>query len=310
MINLNDSVMKEYISLSLVECSSTNEELARDYKSGIQAAKEKLILKNYGIVKKMAYQFDRRTSPDVNIEDLIQEGLIGLMEAIEKHNPDHIDSPKFISYAVFWIKQRMSRYMRSKSRLIRIPDFNFAEYRKITIARDVLEKKFLREPTLKEIARESGKPISEIMHLKSIFSTIDSLDRSINEDAGELTIGELIEDPNDEYVGIEETSYQVWLKGELDYAFNQYLSVREREILKARFGLDGFKPMQYSEIGSLFKVDSKYTVEVTLKSIDKLRRTAWFVKMKAHHRNERDIVLSLSTTYRAVDERLSARVSH
>lgn len=306
MSNYNDSVMRDYIRSSLKNCNRTNEELIEDHRAGDSSAKEKLVLKNYGLIKKLAFQFDMKTSSEICIEDLIQEGQIGLIESIDKYDPEMIQSAQFHTYAFYWIKQKMIRYMREKSKLIKIPSNQFDEYNKLSRGQRQLEVELQRNPTLIELSKMVGKTTEEITHLRSLFSSIDSIDQPINNDTEDITLGDMIRDPADHFDNIEHIAYIDWLRNEFDYAFKRYLTLQESEILKARYGLDSFKPMQYNEIGDMLEMDSNKVIDVVWRSLNKLRSSGWYLKLEASYRYEDKLALKLSETYEAVEKSYSA----
>lgn len=303
MYSFNDATMRDYIRVSLYDCNKSNEDLIREYRSGISTAKEKLILKNYGLVKKLAYQFDLKTTSEVCIEDLIQEGQIGLLESIGKYDPEYDQGAKFHVYALYWIKQKMSRYMRDKSKHIRIPSHKYDEYNRLRRDQRELEHQLNRQPSIKELSIKSGKHIDEINKLRSLFTRIDSIDEPINDD--DISLGDTIRDPSDPFDGIEHIAYIEWLRKELDYAFKRYLTLQESELIKARFGMDNFKPMQFNEIADLLNIEPQRAIDVSWRALNKLRDSAWFIRIKAAYKQEDSINLVMNNTYDAVDERLS-----
>jgi len=309
MYCFNDAEMRNYINLSLYNCIKTNEELVRDYRAGISSAKEKLILKNYGLVKMLAFQYDRKTTSEVCIEDLIQEGQLGLIESIDRYDGSMKDSAQFHTYAVYWIKQKMIRYMRDKSKLIKIPSNKYDDFKKLRIEHQDLENKLQRQPTTKELSIRSGRTIDEISHLRSLFIGIDSIDKPINED-DDTSMGDMIRDPANPFENIEHMAYVEWLRHELDFAFKNYLTLQEREILKARYGFDKFNPMQFNDIASMLNMDTNRVIDLAWRALNRLRDSVWFIRLKAAYSQEDNILLAWRNSFEAADERVSRKIQN
>lgn len=305
---LNDNLITEYISVTLKNCESSNEELFEQYTRGDKSAREKLILKNYGMVRKLAFKYKIEDKPGFSIDDLIQEGHIGLMEAIENFKPDMEGGASFIGYAIFWIKQKMIRFMKNKGRSMRIPEYNYTNFRKLRDVTESLESTLMRKPTLKDISKATGKSYDEIMNLRNMFLNIDSLDRSIGGEDDSFYLQDAIPDTRNPYEGVERKGYVDWLRENLDEGFNKHLSLKQREILKARYGLDGFSGMPISEVGELFGLTPIQTKGEVERAFKKLRATTWFVRLKRELIQEDIIRKDAVGSYESVEKRLDRMV--
>ena len=242
----NDSIKSYMKSISSIPLISKDDEkeLAKLIAEGSEEAREKMIVANLRLVVKIAHDFK---SLGVPITDLISEGNIGLMKAVEKFRPDK--GAKFSSYGAWWIKQSMRRAIADQSRVIRIPIQSAVKIKKIQSASLKLAEELGRIPTDKEIADELDISEKSVNTLKSsATSKVVSLNAYF-QDGEEGSLGDILPDLNvytpDEKLNEKDVQkYVVKI-------INDKLKERERMILKLRYGIDGELPKTLEEVSEI-----------------------------------------------------------
>jgi RNA polymerase primary sigma factor len=214
-------------------------ELARRKDEGDEEAKRRLIESNLRLVMSIARNY---TKADVPLLDLIQEGNLGLIRAIDKF--DYTLGYKLSTYATWWIRQAISRALAEQGRTIRLPVHVADRVRRIMRARRMLAQKLNREPLLEEIAEESGFAPKRVRELLELVQDHVSLELPVGE--GESSIGDLIEDPFAVAPDTETTERQRSI--ELKQALGR-LHPRLNRVLIERFGLDGSGPRTLEQVG-------------------------------------------------------------
>ncbi len=234
--------------------------LAVKAKEGDLSARNKLIESNLRFVVKIAKQFQGRGIP---LEDLIQEGSVGLTVAIDKFEPQK--GYKFISYGVWWVRQTIQKAIAEKSRMIRLPMNRSAELARINQVKQSLEKEGL-EVTDETIAQLCELDRETVRDLIQISSEISSLDAPIANESGSANFGEFLESnlPSPEEIIVDNS-----LKEDVHNALKS-LDEREREIIMLRFGLSGRKPMSLKEIGDMFDLTKERIRQIEKKAIEKM----------------------------------------
>ncbi len=246
--------------------------LARAARDGDPKAKDRLIRANLRFVVSIAKKYQ---TSGISLLDLINEGNMGLIKAADKFDPDR--GFHFISYAVWWIRQAIILAISQKTSLIRLPLNRTADMQKIERVHKALENKFGREPTPGEIAEELDMDDDEINHLRAISQDYISLDASYG-DSEDTSILSMVEDSR-----IDAPDKGV-LDESLTSALNAVLGTltsSEREILKMRFGLDGYKPMSLQQIGEKFKLSKERIRQIEKKAIRRLRHPSRSQKLKS-----------------------------
>ncbi len=204
-------------------------ELARRKDAGDEAAKRRLVECNLRLVMSITRNY--RTA-GVPLLDLIQEGNLGLIRAVEKF--DYRMGYKLSTYATWWIRQAVTRALADQGRLIRLPVHVSDQVRRVMRSRRVLAQKLNREPTLAEIAAESTLPEARVIELLEIVDDAVSLETPIP--GGDSSYGDLVE--NEAADGPDEAASESFRAAELEDALGR-LEPRLRELLERRFGLAG-----------------------------------------------------------------------
>ena len=213
--------------------------LAKRIERGDPQAKEQMINSNLRLVVSIAKKYQGQ---DLQLLDLIQEGILGLIRAAEKF--DWRRGYKFSTYATFWIRQAIQRGIANKARTIRIPVHIGQRERKIARASRELQAQLGREPTDEEISEATELPLDQIEEARDTVRTITSLDRPVGEE-GETALGDLL--PSEEPEPSEEVD--VSLRQEALRSALDHLPERERNVVKLRYGVGGDEPTPLRETG-------------------------------------------------------------
>ena len=261
--------IEEYPMLSAKE----EVELAKAIIDSSEEAKEKFINANYRLVVSIAKRYRKES---VDMLDLIQAGNIGLIKAVEKY--DYKKGFKFSTYATWWIKQSITRYIDDCENTIRIPvhlhqRINFVKRKKQELA-NVLQ----REPSMEELAEVCELEVDKVLDILKRDKNIVSLDTPIKEDE-DSSLVEFI--PSDAHFGdvvIHEVE-QNNLREKIDEVLTD-LSDQEQQVLRMRFGLDDDTPKTLEEIGKVFGVTRERIRQIEAKAIRKLRHPSRSKKLR------------------------------
>ena len=238
-------------------------ELAKKAKNGDISAKEKIVKSTLRFVITIAKKYQNH---GLDLEDLISEGNIGLLIAIEKFEPSK--GYKFISYAVWWIRQSILRAISDKGRMIRIPVNKTLEITKIKKAFNCVYKTKSEHNEFEQVAKMLNLSDSYVKEMLHISGDMISLDQEIDSSDSSATMIDFIEDkinprPEDECLNNS-------LKDELDKAMSSLKPV-ERRVLRMRYGLDGEKEMSLQEIGDRFNLTKERIRQIEKKAIVRMQ---------------------------------------
>jgi RNA polymerase primary sigma factor len=238
-------------------------ELAALIKKGDQAARDKMIKANLRLVVKIARQYENIGLP---LMDLISEGNIGLMKAVERFDPSK--GAKLSTYASWWIKQSMKRALANQSKTIRLPVHMVGEISKMHQAARRLQEALGREPTDDELGDELGVKASRVSQMRLAAIRPASLDAPLGDDDSN-TFADVVQDEKAELPcqTVETQALTAILRDMI-----RRLSRREGQILCARFGLDGGRQKTLDEIGVEFSVTRERVRQVQNKALLKLRK--------------------------------------
>ena len=239
-------------------------ELARRKDEGDEEAKRRLIESNLRLVMAITRNY---TKANVPLLDLIQEGNLGLIRAVEKF--DYRLGYKLSTYATWWIRQAITRALADQGRTIRLPVHVADEVRRLLRARRQLAQKLNREPTLVELARESQQSEERVRELLGLVETPVSLETPVGD--GESLYGDLIEDVHS--LAPHEQTAEHARGRELAGALEQ-LNPRMRRVLSLRFGLDGGPPKTLEEVGSELGITRERVRQLETRALRELRLAA------------------------------------
>jgi len=239
-------------------------QLARRIRKGDKAARDHMISANLRLVVKIAHDYKDFGLP---LLDLISEGNIGLIKAVERFDPRK--GGKLSTYAAWWIKQSIKRALANQSKTIRLPVHLVDKISKMRRTAMALTEELGREPTDEELAIELQIPTNKVAHLKSVSVRPTSLDAPIGEDGDSSTFGEIVGDENaiSPFDSLRDRSLNSDLKAMVDS-----LEPREAEIIRLRFGLEGASELTLEEVGRKFKVTRERVRQLQNIALSKIRK--------------------------------------
>nr|MDE7379496.1 RNA polymerase sigma factor RpoD [Clostridia bacterium] len=263
-ISLDDPVKMYLKDIGEVPLLSADDEidLARRIQEGDEEAKKKLSEANLRLVVSIAKRYVGR---GMLFLDLIQEGNIGLMKAVEKF--DYQKGFKFSTYATWWIRQAITRAIADQARTIRIPVHMVETINKLTRVSRILLQQLGREPTPAEIAAEMGVSEERVREIQKIAQDPVSLETPIGEEE-DSHLGDFIED--DRAITPSDSVSTTMLKETLLSVLNS-LTPREEKVLRLRYGVDDGRPRTLEEVGKEFNVTRERIRQIEAKALRKLR---------------------------------------
>jgi RNA polymerase primary sigma factor len=237
--------------------------LSKRVEQGDKEAKDQMINSNLRLVVSLAKKYQGN---DLPLLDLIQEGILGLIRAVEKF--DWRRGYKFSTYATFWIRQAIQRGIANKARTIRIPVHIGQRERKVARVERELHNRLGRTPTDEEVAKEAEIEVEDIEEIRDAARAVTSLDRPIGEE-GDASFGDIM--PSDDPEPEEEV--EVSLRSEALHRALDHLPDREREVVKLRFGVNGNDPTPLRETGRRMGLSPERVRQIEAKALKRLAAT-------------------------------------
>lgn len=255
--------MKELNKLPLIS-HEEEVELFKKIKKGDKRARNKMIESNLRFVVKIAKKYQNQGLP---LADLINEGNIGLMTALDKFDVEK--GYHFISYAVWWIRQSIMKAINEKSRAVRLPLNRSNELLQIQKAQKTLVHLNGEEPTVEMLAKETNLDAEIVKTLVSVSKDMVSLDAPVFRDNETSSIGDYIES---DFASPDQQVMSGLLKEDINEALDQ-LSEKEKDIIEHRFGLNNKYQMSLKEIGEVYNLTKERIRQIEKRALQKLQNT-------------------------------------
>jgi RNA polymerase primary sigma factor len=238
-------------------------ELAQRVERGDLEAKDKMINANLRLVVSQARRYQGLGLP---LEDLVQEGMLGLIRAVEKF--DWRRGFKFSTYGTLWIRQAIQRGLQNSGRTIRIPVHVAQRQVKVRKVENELNAKLGREPTDEEIAEVAELPIDQVVEVRELARSLASLDQAVSDD-GEVALGDVL--PSDRPDPLEEVADEQ--RDQQVAEIVARLPEPERKVIELRFGLSGDEPRTLRQTGSALGITSRQASELEEQALRRLAGT-------------------------------------
>ena len=273
-VSVDDPVKMYLKDIGKVPLLSQEEEitLAKKVLDGDEYAKNKLCESNLRLVVSIAKRYSGKNG--MSFLDLIQEGNIGLLKAVEKF--DYTKGFRFSTYATWWIKQSITRAMADQARTIRIPVHMVETINRLGRVSKKLLQELGREPTVEEISQVLGIPPNKVSEIQKIALDPISLESPIGEE-DDSKISDFIED--DTSISPVESATRSMLKSQL-FAVIDTLTPREQKVIRLRYGLDDGYPKTLEQVGVEFNVTRERIRQIEAKALRKLRNPTRSKKLK------------------------------
>jgi RNA polymerase primary sigma factor len=238
--------------------------LAKRIKRGDRAARNHMIQANLRLVVKIAHDYKDFGLP---LLDLISEGNIGLIKAVERFDPQK--GGKLSTYAAWWIKQSIKRALANQSKTIRLPVHLVDKISKMRKTAMALTEELGREPTDEELAEVLGMPTNKVTHLKTVSVRPTSLNAPLGDEADGAEFGEIVGDENarDPFESLREKAQNLDLRQMISD-----LDEREARIIRLRFGLDGEDERTLEEVGEMFGITRERVRQLQNIALSKMRK--------------------------------------
>jgi RNA polymerase primary sigma factor len=271
--NILSIYLKEINKIDLLTREEENT-YARNAANGDPESIEKLIKANLRFVVNVAKKYQKQGLP---LSDLINEGNIGLMNAIERYDVDK--GYHFISYAVWWIRQAILKAICEKSRMIRLPLNRANELVQIQKASKALQGEKGEDPDISEIARATNMKDEHVISLMNISRDLISLETPVYAEKGNSQLSDFIED--EEYMAPDDLAIENSLKNDINYILAT-LSEKESKIIQYRYGLNGHTPLSLKDIGDKYNLTKERIRQIEKKAIKRLQHPSRSQHLEAY----------------------------
>lgn len=269
----SQSVEKYLQDISKLPMVTPEEEasLAREIRAGSDAALEKLVMANLRFVVSVAKQYQHQ---GLTLSDLINEGNLGLIKAAGRF--DETKGFKFISYAVWWIRQSILQALAEQGRLVRLPQNKIGAYNRANKAIIAFEQEHERQPSVEELSKILEMSETELSNIFTSNTRHASLDAPVT-DSEDVSMGELLEGSND----TDNTVMQDSLRNEI-FRILKSLSPRESEIVMAYFGLGGAEGPTIEQIGQKYDLTKERIRQIKERAIKRLQKGRYSKSLQAY----------------------------
>jgi len=277
VVSADENILAMYLNeISRTPLLTREEEdkAAREAAKGNIAARDKLINGNLRFVVNIAKKYQGQGIP---LLDLINEGNIGLIKAVEKYDVSR--GYHFISYAVWWIRQSIIKSLCDQSRLIRLPVNRSAELMHIEKAQKILSGSVREDAEVREIANMLNMEENQVEDIIAISREVVSLEKSVNTGKGISQLGNIIID--NRYAAPEQEAIQKSLETEIQKILDT-LDVKEAEVIRCRYGLGMQRPLSLIEIGERFDLTKERIRQIEQKALVRLQHPSRKAKLEAY----------------------------